>query len=254
MINMLTLPKNDKGRDFFVGDIHGCYDLLMTKLDEIKFDQSKDRLISVGDLADRGPASLQCVHLIKEPWFFAVRGNHEDMAVGVSQMMWERRNFKSNGGGWYFELTAAVRMEVVELMDSLPLCIEVPYKDKLIGVLHADAIAKSWNEYRDDDVRVESIIWGRQRIIKEYKEPVADVDVVVVGHTPVDHPIALGNVIYIDTGAVYDGILTILSAQEVLDFIEKKDTKRPDDYQDILSTEDCIIDALDKLNEQKNEK
>lgn len=33
-----------------------------------------------------------------------------------------------------------------------------------------------------------------------------------------------------------------------------KKTKRPDDYQDILSTEDCILAALDKLCEQKNDK
>ena len=103
------------------------------------------------------------------------------------------------------------------------MCIEVPYKGKLIGVLHADAIAKSWNEYRGDDIRAESIIWGRQRIMHENKTPVADVDVVVVGHTPVDYPIALGNVLYIDTGAVYNGPLTIFSAQEVLDFMEKND-------------------------------
>ena len=34
---------------FVVGDIHGCYDLLMSKLDEIGFNKKTDLLISVGD-------------------------------------------------------------------------------------------------------------------------------------------------------------------------------------------------------------
>ena len=29
-----------------------------------------------------------------------------------------------------------------------------------------------------------------------------------------------------------------------------KKTKRPDDYQDILSTEDCVLDAFDKLDDK----
>lgn len=31
-------------------------------------------------------------------------------------------------------------------------------------------------------------------------------------------------------------------------------TKKPSDFQDILSTEDCVLEALDKLNERKNDK
>lgn len=49
------LSPNLKGKDYVVGDIHGCYSLLYTKLTQLGFDFSKDRLISVGDLCDRGP-------------------------------------------------------------------------------------------------------------------------------------------------------------------------------------------------------
>jgi serine/threonine protein phosphatase 1 len=52
---------NEKGRDFVVGDIHGCFDLLSNNLKEIGFDESVDRLFSVGDLVDRGKQSEDCI-------------------------------------------------------------------------------------------------------------------------------------------------------------------------------------------------
>lgn len=42
--------RNLAGRDFVVGDIHGCYDQLMDLLKEIKFDFAKDRMFAVGIL------------------------------------------------------------------------------------------------------------------------------------------------------------------------------------------------------------
>ena len=43
---------NRKGRDFIVGDLHGCVDALRYLLREIAFDPASDRLFSVGDLVD----------------------------------------------------------------------------------------------------------------------------------------------------------------------------------------------------------
>ena len=41
------------GRLFSMGDLHGMYNLLMAKLEQICFDFDKDLLVSVGDLVDR---------------------------------------------------------------------------------------------------------------------------------------------------------------------------------------------------------
>ena len=49
------LEKQIEGKLYAVGDLHGCYNLLMNKLQQIGFDFEKDHLISVGDLVDRGP-------------------------------------------------------------------------------------------------------------------------------------------------------------------------------------------------------
>ena len=75
------LPTNPAGKDYVIGDLHGCYELLERLLDAVAFDKSKDRLFSVGDLIDRGPDSLRCLELLFEPWFFAVQGNHELMLI-----------------------------------------------------------------------------------------------------------------------------------------------------------------------------
>lgn len=60
---------NTKGRDYAVGDIHGCFNRLQTVLDEMGFDPSKDRLFSVGDLVDRGPDCDQVLDWITRHGF-----------------------------------------------------------------------------------------------------------------------------------------------------------------------------------------
>src|SRR5258706_5182448 len=75
----LRLPRNAAGRDLVVGDLHGHRSLLEHELDKLAFDPGRDRVLSVGDLIDRGPQSLGTLSLIDEPWFHAVLGNHELM-------------------------------------------------------------------------------------------------------------------------------------------------------------------------------
>jgi serine/threonine protein phosphatase 1 len=81
MIAIKKFEANTVGRDFVVGDIHGCYDLLMNELQYVVFNRAVDRLFSVGDLVDRGPDSFKCLSLPFEHWFHAVRGNHEIMML-----------------------------------------------------------------------------------------------------------------------------------------------------------------------------
>jgi len=61
---MQKLPSNTLGRDFVIGDLHGCFDLLERLMKAVDFNFDKDRLFSVGDLVDRGPYSLSCLQLI----------------------------------------------------------------------------------------------------------------------------------------------------------------------------------------------
>lgn len=61
-----------------VGDIHGCYDELLALMVLADLAES-DRIVSVGDLIDRGPKSWEVVDFFRSrpESRFAVRGNHE---------------------------------------------------------------------------------------------------------------------------------------------------------------------------------
>lgn len=223
------LKNNTVGKDYFVGDIHGCYEQLMEALVKIKFNPDVDRLISVGDLVDRGPDSVKCLNLLKEPWFHAVSGNHEDMMIKSFRREWPTHNYIQNGGKWFFHLPYEEQEQLVLLADTkMPLVIEAETDIGTIGVIHANA-PDDWQKYHQlnddedffDDALVEDTIWGRRRIYGNQSGRVKGIDYVVVGHTPVEDVTVLENIVYIDTGAVYNNSLTILSVDEVVNYVGK---------------------------------
>lgn len=151
------LPANTAGRDFIVGDLHGCLDLLRVELARIGFDTGRDRLFSVGDLADRGPDSMGCLRLLHESWFHAVRGNHEDMLLAYAYRAdtpqasdTSAAVFFQNGGGWIRELDESASLELKR--DLLPLVFALPYvitvgeATSQFHVAHAELMAGSVNE------------------------------------------------------------------------------------------------------------
>lgn len=92
------VPANVEGRDFVVGDLHGCFEELLKLLKYVSFDVEKDRLFSTGDLIDRGPRSLDCISLLSKSWFYPVLGNHEDLFLSKLKMLENKRgqNFKDD--------------------------------------------------------------------------------------------------------------------------------------------------------------
>lgn len=142
-------PGNTTGRDFIVGDMHGCLDLFQAQLDRIGFDPVKDRMFSVGDLADRGPDSMGCLRLLREPWFHAVRGNHEEMLIDYAYPKAEPYAYGSssslllrNGGHWVLDLGKSDQDEL--LSDLVPRLVRLPYVitvgegDTQFHVVHAE--------------------------------------------------------------------------------------------------------------------
>lgn len=87
-----------------VGDLHGCYTLLMNELHRVDFDPAQDLLISVGDLIDRGTENVECLELLQMPWFRAVMGNHERLMIDALSPAGNVNNWLMNGGQWFFML------------------------------------------------------------------------------------------------------------------------------------------------------
>lgn len=227
---VLALPSNDTGRDFVVGDVHGCLEELLVALKQLEFNEATDRLFSVGDLIDRGPFSKECAELIYKPWFYAVKGNHEQMMIDA--LIKGRQDMAAtwiwNGGQWMYNHDRNELIDLARQLDFLPLVITVGEGEKRFNVVHAEL--KRWdpaNPYKRvpvDDMMLShwpfneseetEMIWGRT-IISNGREKIADVpahelwhdmdklSLTFVGHTPIRFPIQCQKQMYLDNGAVY---------------------------------------------------
>lgn len=214
--------RNTAGRDFAVGDIHGCFRALESALDGICFDKAKDRLFSVGDLVDRGPDSAWAIDWIDEPWFHAVRGNHEDMCIRWPSGNMDPTNYAANGGAWNLANPRDTQLEFAYAFDALPVAIEVETEGGKVGIVHADCPFPTWRDFTVslDDANMsnkmrkavfEAALWSRERIQDEDRSGVPDIRALIVGHTPLKKPAVLGNVHYIDTGGWFrDGYFTLI--------------------------------------------
>jgi serine/threonine protein phosphatase 1 len=216
--------KNTAGTDYIVGDIHGCFEQLEQELIDIGFDITVDRLFCVGDLVDRGPNSIAALEWLKKPWFFAVRGNHEQMAIDFGTYNGMRENVYSyNGGDWFIRLKNKEQKAIKEEFEKLPFLIELETEAGKIGIVHAEVPTDDWekakacfNEQGQTNNRIDALqnvaLWSRDRITDKYTVDIVNVDHVYVGHTPMRTPTDLGNVHYIDTGACFNGVFTIINA------------------------------------------
>lgn len=212
-------PMNTAGRDYVVGDIHGCFDELCGEMDRVGFDPAKDRIFSVGDLVDRGPLSADAINWIGQDWFHAVRGNHEQMAIGVAAGRHDLANYLQNGGGWFLALDDEHQQRMAAALDTLPLCIEVETSGGLVGIVHADIAGSDWPAFVEQvraprsnnhaKALAEVALWSRDRIRDMDSTGVTGLAWLFVGHTPVKSPVKLGNVWYIDTGCVFGRKLTM---------------------------------------------
>lgn len=74
-----------------IGDIQGCFRTLQGLLGRIEFDPSEDRLWLVGDLVNRGPASLEVLRWARSLGgaVTAVLGNHDIKLLAVAEGEWE---------------------------------------------------------------------------------------------------------------------------------------------------------------------
>ncbi|MCG5078908.1 metallophosphoesterase [Paraburkholderia tagetis] len=260
-------PLNIHGRDFAVGDVHGCFSMLDAELAARGFDPARDRLFSVGDLVDRGAESAAVLDAVQRHAIKAVRGNHEqgilDWAlrdnIDLSRVQAMRDNpdqalanwsyvdsrtseLVCNGGEWFIELYCAEDSpvkahDIVSYFSVLPYAIEVETAHGLVGIVHAEVPCDQWSEVthtlqtrRSSQVR-ETVLWDRSRWTGGLiPERIEGVSAVIVGHTP-HHEIRLrGNVIDIDTGAVYRYLgngLTVLDLADIPDCLSERCPGRP---------------------------
>lgn len=236
-----TLPANNAGRDFIVGDLHGCLALLTEQLAAVSFDPTRDRLLSVGDLVDRGPASFECLSLLLQPWFHAVIGNHEAMLLtwlGLRGSDYHSAgDFLYNGGEWALSLSAEqealLRGPLAQALLEAPVVLSVEHARCPFHLVHAGLMDMrgSGRVLSDADVTEETVrrlythaTWGRklandaQREIRERSQPLQtegvaltgspwepDLSLTYSGHTILPRAVMHRSHVFLDRGAFRGG-------------------------------------------------
>jgi serine/threonine protein phosphatase 1 len=197
---------NKTGRDFVVGDIHGCVSEFRKLLEMVKFNLEADRVFATGDLIDRGPDSAGAAMLLAQPWFFSVMGNHELMML---ESRAEPNNYDlmgvwlMNGGNWAKATTHQELDEIVARLIDLPLAIVVGEGENRFNVLHAEFFGSNadLDAGQFDEWTVNRILWGRSIANGEIENPRLPESITYVGHSIMDDVATAGTMRFIDTGA-----------------------------------------------------
>lgn len=213
-----TYPANKIGKDYIVGDIHGMLDAFWEALEAVHFNPDIDRVFSVGDLIDRGPKSLETLFLIRRSWFHPVRGNHEQMMLDAKSAA-HFQNWLDNGGDWILREQGDSWVIACGLAMRMPHAIVIDDDEEgPIAITHSDPPVENWLDMpqsMQDEEQRRSLLWSRRRLREKSQTLTKNIRLTIHGHTPVEEVTRLGNALYIDTGCVYGGDLTILSVSDL---------------------------------------
>lgn len=221
-----------------IGDIHGCYQefkALTAKLgyewttEGIPFHPQGRRLAFVGDLTDRGPASLKIIKIVwklvvESGSAYYVPGNHcnklyryflgnkVQITHGLETTVAELEALNS-------QEQQSVRQMFIELYEKAPLYRQLD-KGKLV-IAHAgirqDYIGKSGSKVKTfvlyGDITGETHPDGSP-IRRDWAQNYTGKACIAYGHTPVKQVRIVHNTYNIDTGAVFGGMLTALRYPE----------------------------------------
>lgn len=209
-----TFPHNES-RIFAIGDIHGCYDKLVTLLDRLPYEPERDTLVFIGDYIGRGKQSRQVVeHLVRlradNPRIITLMGNHELMLFEYHRHGDRNLLEVLRRNGVEDTMTSYGRRNIVDLRslsflpashrefleNLLPIWQTDDYIFVHAGILPGQPLAEQ-NE--------DTFCWVRDLFLNVEHDFGKRV---IFGHTPFATPLVSANRIGIDTGAVYGNLLT----------------------------------------------
>ncbi len=200
---------------YAIGDIHGRLDLLQQALARIEHhaEGNAHRIISLGDLVDRGPESRAVVDLMMRltdaDHFICLKGNHEEMMLRALRERGQAIYFWTDYGGsatldsygW-----DGVPQAHIDWLEALPLY----WRGRAHLYVHAGLLPGTPVEVQD----ARTLLWIRDRFLEA---PADDLPCHVVhGHTPIwagkpdmSQPELLAHRTNLDTGAYATGVLTV---------------------------------------------
>jgi protein phosphatase len=219
-----------------VGDVHGCFDELLELMSGLGYQVDRQeaafsvappddrKLVFVGDLVDRGPATPDVLRLVmtmvNAGQAFCVPGNHDMKLVKALK----GRDVQLTHGlaeslQQLEQEPAEFRAQVLKFLDDL--VSHYVFDDGKLVVAHA-GLKESMQGRGSGKVRDFALYGETTGETDEFGLPVRynwSMDyrgkaLVVYGHTPAAEPLWLNGTINIDTGCVFGGKLTALRYPE----------------------------------------
>jgi len=223
-------------KKFVIGDIHGRYKALKEVLKKAKFDYKKDKLIILGDVVDGGYNSYKVVEeLLKIKNKIFIIGNHDEWFMNHIKTGWAEEIWLQQGGcntlkSYGAEVKEADYITEESLVDTRGLNIPVTHQDFFNeGVFwHVEDemmfVHGGFNpSVPMDKQEREVLLWDRSLIERMRNGKKTMWKKIFVGHTTTQtygssveiidcfKPIKFNNLIMMDTGAGWNGKLTIMN-------------------------------------------
>lgn len=214
---------------FVIADIHGNFLGLQDVLKQCKFKRNSDTLINLGDVCDGGNRTKDVIDkLLTIKNHILVRANHDDWAIkwmktGAELPIWWNQGGQRTAESYNFDYESVPQSHIDFLERAVPYYIDT--KNRIF--VHGGFIPNKPIETQSLDI----LTWDRdllcnyapKNIVKEYTH-------VFVGHTSTQFfdifegpfPKTFNNVTGLDTGAGWNGRLTIMNVDNISQFWQSK--------------------------------
>jgi len=208
---------NIKGNTFVVGDIHGAYRAFIQCLEKAKFDYNNDLLISLGDVFDGWSEPDKVIdEMLKISNLIYIRGNHDEFALKWAETGIVTNDWILNSGlttiNCYPGGIPDKHLNVIKDSGYYYLLDNILF---VHGGIEPDADIKQQQK--------ETLMWDRNLFslaiyyyLNKKEFHVNGFDEIYIGHSPLHrfniyHPVNSGNVWLMDTGAGWNGCLSMMN-------------------------------------------
>lgn len=201
-------------KTFVIGDIHGAYRALRQCLDRSGFNYNSDHLICLGDVCDGWPETRESIsELLKIGNLTYILGNHDHWTLSWMKTGEINNGWLAQGGeATIRSYPSGVPEEHLQfLTDALPYYL-------LNNCLFVHAGIEPLMPLEQQGL--DTFLWDRNLALKALElyenkvtgKKLTQYEEVYIGHTPTsfDKPVNAGDVWLMDTGAGWEGVLSIM--------------------------------------------
>ena len=219
----MSRPCSPENPVSIIGDIHGCYDLLLKLFDKI---DENETIVTVGDYVDRGERSAEVLDWLMRTQkadpdrIICLLGNHEVMMLEFLDDPARKGARWLHHGGLQTLASFGVRGanelmpedEIATLRDTLRKAMPEGLEDWMRGLPTSWSSGNLWIVHAAADPNTpmaeqsqRDFLWGNRSFLKTGRD---DGVWVAHGHTVIEPPEQRNSRISVDTGAYHSGRLT----------------------------------------------